>query len=55
MGDKEETSEEIDNWKNFTTAEFKFHLLPGNHFFIHDHPVDLVQIIKNCYDRPLVS
>ncbi|MDP1800256.1 MAG: thioesterase domain-containing protein [Bacteroidota bacterium] len=55
MGDKEETSGEIENWKNFSLGEFKFHLLPGNHFFIHDHPVELMKIIKNAYDRPLVS
>jgi external thioesterase TEII len=55
MGDKEETCGEIENWKNFTLNEFKFHILPGNHFFIYDHPSDLMQIIKNCHDRPLVS
>lgn len=55
MGDKEETFEEIENWKKFTYGEFKSYLLPGNHFFIHDHPSDLMQIIKNSYDRSLVS
>jgi external thioesterase TEII len=55
MGDKEETSDEIENWKNFTSNEFEFHILPGDHFFIYDHPFDLMQIIKNAYDRPLVS
>ncbi len=55
MGDKEETSNKIENWKNFTSNEFKFHVLTGNHFFIYDHPSDIVQIIKNTYDRPLVS
>lgn len=55
MGDKEETSEKIGNWKNFTFSEFRSYLLPGNHFFIHDHPSDLMKIINNCYERPLVS
>lgn len=55
MGSEEETSKEIKNWKKFTSGDFKSHLLPGNHFFIHDHPQDLMEIIKNCYDRPLVS
>lgn len=55
MGDQEETSEKIENWRNFTSNEFKSYLLPGNHFFIHDHPSDLIRIIKNHYDRPLVS
>lgn len=55
MGDKEETSERIENWKNFTSGEFKSYYLPGNHFFIYDYPLDLMQIITNCYDKPLVS
>lgn len=55
MGDQEEPSDEIGNWKNFTSKGFKSYLLPGNHFFIHDHPFDLMQIIKGCYDKPLVS
>lgn len=54
MGDNEETSEEIENWKNFTSGDFKSYLFSGNHFFIHDHPNELAQIIKDYYDRPLV-
>ena len=55
MGDKEENAELIENWKNFTTSDFEFYHLPGHHFFIYDHPADLVRIIKNCYDRSVVS
>lgn len=55
MGDQEETSGKIENWKKFTSNEFKFYLLQGNHFFIHDHPSSLIRIINNSYDRPLVS
>jgi external thioesterase TEII len=55
MGDKEETSEKIENWKNFTSSDFKSYLLPGNHFFIYDHPFDLTRIIKNSYDGRVVS
>jgi surfactin synthase thioesterase subunit len=55
MGDQEESADEIENWKKFTSREFKSYLLSGNHFFIHNHPLDLVRIIKNSYDRPLVS
>ncbi len=54
MGDQEEHSSQIDNWKNFTSNEFKSYLLPGHHFFIHDCPADLMEIIKNSYGRPLV-
>ncbi|MGB3464535.1 MAG: alpha/beta fold hydrolase [Cyclobacteriaceae bacterium] len=45
MGDIEETVEEIENWKNFTIGMFKTRLLPGNHFFINDHPAELVKIM----------
>lgn len=47
MGDQEETSEQIENWKNFTSKEFKSFHLPGNHFFIFDSPKELIEIIKN--------
>ncbi len=45
MGDKEETVEDIENWRRFTSSTFKPHLLAGNHFFIHDHPAELVKIM----------
>ncbi len=47
MGDKEETANEIENWRNFTSGNFKPYLLPGSHFFIHDHPAELVKIITH--------
>lgn len=45
MGNDEDFFEYIDNWKNFTTAQFKSQLLPGNHFFIYDHPGELISIL----------
>ena len=45
MGNEEKTVEQIENWKNFTSNEFKFHILQGNHFFINDHPSELMRII----------
>lgn len=50
MGEKEEAVEEIENWKNFTSRNFKSYILPGNHFFIHDHPAELVRIITHSDD-----
>jgi external thioesterase TEII len=50
MGNEEEYADKIGNWNNFTSNEFKFHLFRGNHFFIHDHPFDLVKVISNSYD-----
>jgi external thioesterase TEII len=45
MGDNEKLIEYIDNWKDYTTAHFKSRLLPGNHFFIYDHPGELANIL----------
>jgi external thioesterase TEII len=50
MGDQEKTAGQIENWRQFTSNEFKYYYLPGNHFFIHDHPSDLFRIINDCYD-----
>jgi external thioesterase TEII len=50
MGDKEETADEIENWRNFTSSTFRPYLLPGNHFFIHNHPAELVRIITQFND-----
>jgi surfactin synthase thioesterase subunit len=51
MGDEEKTANEIENWGRFAANAFRHKLLKGNHFFIHDHPAELVKIIKNSYDR----
>ncbi|MGX5687218.1 thioesterase II family protein [Chryseobacterium cucumeris] len=48
MGDEEELSTKIENWSNFTNKDFEFKILQGNHFFIHDHPFELGNIIMNC-------
>ncbi len=50
MGDEEETAKDIENWRHFTSIALKSHLLEGNHFFIHDHPAELVRIITNLDD-----
>ncbi|WP_166923742.1 thioesterase II family protein [Flavobacterium poyangense] len=45
MGDSEKRAHRIDNWKKYTTANFKSQILPGNHFFIHDHPEEIASIL----------
>ena len=55
MGDLEETSVNIENWKNYTRGEFKFKVFKGNHFFIHDNSVELTKLIAQGYDRSLLS
>lgn len=47
MGNEEKTSDKIENWKNFTKSDFEYTILKGNHFFIYDHPVQLLNIITN--------
>jgi len=51
MGDLEETAHRISNWKEYTGGPFTRQLLPGNHFFINQHPAELADIIMNCYAR----
>ncbi len=47
MGTTEETADQIENWKRFTSNQFSSQLLEGNHFFIHDHPSQLMKIITD--------
>ena len=54
MGDAEESALDIENWKRFTSKEFNFRILPGNHFFIHDNSKELVDIIIEQDGRNLV-
>jgi external thioesterase TEII len=46
MGNKEESSTEIENWETFTSSIFKFKVLDGNHFFIYEHVAKVVEAIK---------
>jgi external thioesterase TEII len=48
MGDEEGASGEIGNWANFTASLTGTSLLPGGHFFIHQHPQRLADIIRGC-------
>lgn len=47
MGSEEKTCDKIENWQNFTTGNFQCKVLPGNHFYIYDHPTELAGIITN--------
>lgn len=51
MGDDEETSSKIDNWKKFTKGSFQNKIVSGNHFFIYDHPKEIAKIVVNCVDK----
>ena len=47
MGDKEEHATEITNWKNFTNVDFRFKILAGNHFFIHEQTETVAEAINS--------
>lgn len=47
MGTDEEDAMHIENWKNYTSGSFESALLPGGHFFILNHPEQLVQAIRS--------
>ncbi|MEZ2338759.1 thioesterase II family protein [Mucilaginibacter sp. RCC_168] len=47
MGDKEESVNEITNWKNFTRADFQCNVLDGNHFFIYEQAERIANVIKS--------
>lgn len=49
MGADEEHVSQIENWSRFTTSNFCYELLPGNHFFILQHPQKVANILKRCY------
>lgn len=46
MGDKEEHVDDIANWKNFTNVDFRFKILEGNHFFIHEQTEKVAEAIN---------
>lgn len=54
MGDSEKHNEHIANWSNYTTSDFNFEKLPGNHFFILNHAETIGNIITKCYKENLL-
>ena len=40
------TSDELVAWHHQTTGTFRFHLFPGDHFFIHSHQANLLKTIS---------
>lgn len=56
MGDKEENIDQIENWNHFTTHDFSYRILPGNHFFIYNASNELIEILKkSCNHLHLIS
>lgn len=55
MGNQEEKVEKIENWGKFTQSRFNSEVLEGGHFFIHEHPRRIAQIIMTCYDNAALT
>lgn len=51
MGTDEEHTSQIENWSNYTSSDFEYELLEGNHFFIYKYPAKLADIIKSRYEK----
>ncbi|WP_394773058.1 thioesterase II family protein [Flavobacterium sp.] len=49
MGTEEETCQQIENWNTFTAADFQYHVLKGNHFFIYNHPDEVAGVLKKSF------
>ena len=47
MGSEEEEVHRIKNWEKFTSKYFTSKICTGNHFFIHEYPKELAQIITD--------
>ncbi len=48
MGSEEEGIEDINNWAKFTNVDFRYKILKGNHFFIHQCVMEVVYIFRRC-------
>ncbi|GGM17183.1 oleoyl-ACP hydrolase [Streptomyces fumigatiscleroticus] len=48
--DPQVAPEEAAAWKSHSTAGFRLEVLPGEHFFLTDHPDTVVRLIAGCAD-----
>jgi external thioesterase TEII len=55
MGDSEENVDHIESWKHFTSSKFTYKIFPGNHFFIHQHPDEIAQVLSANLKKALSS
>jgi medium-chain acyl-[acyl-carrier-protein] hydrolase len=40
------TTDELMAWRNQTTGQFRYHLFPGDHFFIYSHQADVLKVVS---------
>lgn len=50
MGNTDEGVEEIEKWQKLSAKKGSSTVLPGNHFFIHDHPGQFASIVKQGFE-----
>lgn len=50
MGSEEEFVSQIFSWADCTTASFKYQIMDGDHFFIHNQSIRIASIFKQCND-----
>ncbi len=48
--DPEVTGEEVDAWRRHTTAEYRTHWFDGGHFYLNDHAMDVMALIREAAD-----
>jgi len=53
MGSEEECSDAITNWTSYTSANFDYKILKGNHFFIYDHVKELAALLKKSFSTKM--
>ncbi len=51
MGSEENYNNKIINWRRFTSNQFQYKILKGNHFFISKHPEHIANIIKTSMNK----
>jgi external thioesterase TEII len=54
MGSREDNVEEITSWKKYTSAQFDFEVMDGDHFFIRNHPEKIAAVLKKCLYRAAI-
>lgn len=54
MGSEEESSSQIQNWRNFVQNSFDFKILEGNHFFIYNHVKFLTTILNQEISKQII-
>ncbi|AHJ29010.1 Thioesterase [Nodularia spumigena CCY9414] len=50
--DTEVTLEKLVAWKQHTIDNFSIEMLPGNHFFLHSHRVQLLELLSKYIEIP---